>query len=70
MSEQNKVKENQLQLTNLLKTLLEKEQSIELYGSWAGDDDKLESSKIISVNELLENEFYFEEKELLTVKIL
>jgi hypothetical protein len=59
---------NQLQLYETLYELLNGENYVELFGCWAGGEDDLEEKREIAVGELLKDEFYFMENELITVK--
>lgn len=59
---------NQQQLFELIKKLLINEDSIELYGCWAGSEDsEIEFQRVIKLNELVEETFYFQEDELIKV---
>jgi hypothetical protein len=61
-------KSNQIALHNYLKKCLEFEETVELYGIYNGDEgQRVVSEREVSVNELLKDDFYFIEKELLIV---
>lgn len=60
-------KENQNQLHKQLKELLEKEISLELFGTWAGGEEECEVKKEIKVDDLLKDDFYFAENELIVI---
>ncbi len=58
---------NQCQLHKHLSNFLNEETSIELFGCWAGSENDLEKQREIQVDELLKDDFYFAENELITV---
>lgn len=59
---------NQKQLYNLILANLREEDSIEIFGAWAGDEDVLEGKSEALAEDLLKEDFYFKEKELLIVR--
>jgi hypothetical protein len=63
------VKNNQEGLARYLRDCLADEESIELFTCWYGDESQpLEHRRKIRVGELLEDDFGFEEKELIVVR--
>lgn len=66
-SEIDEINKNQIQLHEYIKYFLEDEESVELFGCWAGSEDELQSKKTIRVDILTNPEFYFVENELLEV---
>lgn len=56
--------ENQAQLHGYVKQCLEDEKTIELYGCWSGDESlSLEHERSITVEELLQDDFWFAERQ-------
>lgn len=63
------VRDNQQRLARYLSECLADEDSIELFTCWNGDESlPLEARREIHVSDLLEDEFEFNEKELITVR--
>ena len=67
-SEKNEKDKNQIQLYEHILGFLNQEDFIELFGCWAGGEDNLENSREIRVIDLIDDDFYFAENELITVK--
>lgn len=68
LSESENKNDNQTQLHKHVAKFLETENFIELFGCWAGSENDLETRKEINVSELLGEDFYFAENEIVTVK--
>ena len=66
-SEIEEVNKNQYQLHEHLTDFLKDETTIELFGCWAGSENDLEKRREIQVDELLKDDFYFPENELIRV---
>jgi hypothetical protein len=62
-------RENQRRLADYLATCLEDEESIELFGCWSGDEQEAPvREREIDVADLLDERFFFIEKERIVVK--
>jgi len=60
--------ENQRQLAMYIAECLRDEESVELYGCWSGDEDSpAVRHRVIAVGELIDENFFFIEKEHITV---
>ncbi|HEX8251269.1 MAG TPA: hypothetical protein VF599_24060 [Pyrinomonadaceae bacterium] len=66
-SEIESTNKNQAQLYKQLSDLLKCEDSVELFGCWAGSEEDLENRKEIRLSDFLNESFYFNENELLVV---
>lgn len=68
LSESENKSENQSQLHKHISKFLESENFIELFGCWAGSENDLETKREVQISELIEDDFYFAENELVIVK--
>ncbi len=59
---------NQRQLYEHLSSFLSDENDIELFGCWAGSENDVTEKREINVSELLKEDFYFAENELVKVR--
>lgn len=61
---------NQRELHQLISSLVKKHKTLELFGCWAGGEESaVELIREIKADELLSNNFYFSEQELITVRL-
>ena len=60
--------ENHTQLASVLRSLLEQNPEVELFGCWSGDEDEaVAGHKTMSLDELANPDFHFRERVLYTV---
>lgn len=66
-----KKEKNQRQLFEVIKKILVNEYYIELFGCWDGDQEsEIEFQREIKLDELSSETFYFQEKELIKVRLM